>query len=61
MKTKTVTFSFEVPADLDTPSETLAEMKALIVSALCFYRANLGKTYPDPIDVVWLNALLTES
>ena len=58
---KTISLHFAIPANIDTPSETLAEMKALVVSALCFYRANLAKTFPSPEDKQWLDALLTES
>lgn len=34
MNTKTVTLTFEVPADLDTPSEVLAKMKQLLLAAM---------------------------
>jgi len=40
MATKTVRLSFEVPEDLDTPSETLAAMKGLLLEAL----SNLTKS-----------------
>jgi len=33
-QTKTITLNFEVPSDLDTPSEVLAQMKQLMLGGL---------------------------
>lgn len=64
MQTKTITLSFEIPADVDTPSETLARMKQLLIDALIAQedRAALhGEGTMSEDDQRLINALLTES
>ena len=57
-RTKTIRLSFEVPADLDLPSEDLARMKELLLDALR-YKAGVFKQTPS--DRRLLDALFTES
>ena len=63
MPTKTISLSFEVPADLDTPSEVLAKMKALLLQGLNeqFSRDTLFSIDLTPDERVLCKALLTES
>jgi hypothetical protein len=61
---KTITLTFAVPVNLDTPSETLARMKQLLIDALAAQEdlAPLhGTGAVSEADQHLINALLTES
>ena len=62
-RTKVITLSFNVPADLDTPSETLAAMKQLVIDALQekVVEHMMGRRRMVPQRVALIGALLTES
>lgn len=57
-QTKTITLSFEVPADLDLSSEDLAQMKELLLDGLRFSTEGF---LPSKSDKRLIDALLTES
>lgn len=58
---KTITLSFEIPADVDTPSETLLRMRDLLLEALLsFSDPQIGRRLSDT-DRALVKALLTES
>ncbi len=59
-QTKTIRLSFEVPADLDLPSEDLARMKELLLEGLRIREHTIGRTNPTR-DQALAEALLTES
>ena len=61
MDTKTITLSFEVPGDLDTPSEVKARIKQVIIEALIEkFRAHCkGQLVMSP-DKLKMVAFLTE-
>ena len=56
--TKTIKLAFEVPSDLDLPSEDLARMKELLLEGLRFYASGIPF---DPPTQRLIDALLTES
>lgn len=56
--TKTIKLAFEVPADLDLPSEDLQRMKELLLDGLRFYTSGIPF---DPQAQRLIDALLTES
>lgn len=60
MPTKTITLSFEVPADLDLPSEDLARMKELLLDGLR-YQAEREDFLHRASQRRLIDALLTES
>lgn len=61
--TKTITLNFEVPSDLDTPSEVLAQMKQLLLGALDQQERRaflVGGTPWTPPEATLVEALLVE-
>jgi hypothetical protein len=60
MPLKTITLNFTIPADIDTPSETLARMKQLLIDALVAQK-DRGEGGLSEEDQHLIDALLTES
>lgn len=58
IKTKTIRLPFEVPADLDLPSEDLQRMKELLLDGLRFYTTGIPF---EPQEQRLIDALLTET
>lgn len=64
MTTKTIALSFSIPADLDTPSEVLLDLRTLLLDALAekLIRHLTGKSVPmSPERLAQCNFLLLES
>jgi hypothetical protein len=60
MSTRSISIHFEVPADLDTPSEVLASAKELLLEALNQHAQNENYDFTDEQRAI-MAALLTES